>query len=65
MRCTFRTKWENGEVACVCALNHKCIHAKTCEELDFKFDKYDGLPECMKQRFYRREKGAIRQVRRV
>lgn len=64
MRCTFRTRWENEKVACVCTLNHKCIHAIDCEELDFKLDKYDGIAECMKQRSYNRGRGgAMRQVR--
>lgn len=61
MRYTFRTKWESNQVVCICTLGKRCIHANDCEELEFKLNKYDGIKECMDQRKYKREKGAMKQ----
>lgn len=61
MRCTFRTKWENNKIACVCTLGKKCVHVATCEELEFKLNIYDGIKDCMKERSYKKVHGAIKQ----
>lgn len=63
MRCTFKTKWVNNEIACICTLKNKCIHASQCEELEFKMSAYDDMKECMRQRAYKRLNGSIKQVR--
>jgi len=61
MKHTFRTKWEDNSIACICTLSKKCSHAKECEELEFKLNKYDGIKECMSQRKYRKENGVYKQ----
>lgn len=61
MKQTFRTKWEDNEIACICTLKKKCIHAKACEELELKLNTYDGIKECMSHRRYRKENGVTKQ----
>ncbi|MDT8717617.1 hypothetical protein IAI10_13170 [Clostridium sp. 19966] len=63
MRCTFRTRWENHEIACICTLKNKCIHAGNCEELDFRLNAFEGIKGCMQHSSYKRQKGALRQVK--
>lgn len=56
-------KWRNkNEYSCMCSFFHPlCDKYKDCEELELTFKPYEGIEECMRQRSYKREKGALKQ----
>lgn len=58
----FYTKWEDNNLVCSCYIkNPQCDNYKSCEELEFILDTYDGIQECMNNRKYKRERGVIKQ----
>lgn len=60
----FNTRWNKDILKCACLFGNACCDRfKTCEVLELTHDPYENLEECMKERTYRREKGALRQVR--
>lgn len=63
MKIILYTKWDLNELLCCCYIKKPlCDKYKSCEELELKLNKYDGLEECMRQRKYKKERGAIKQI---
>ena len=44
-------------------IKNKCSKDHNCEELEFTLYEYGDIEECMRERSYKRVKGAIRQRR--
>jgi hypothetical protein len=61
MKYKLLTEWKEKELICCCLVNNKCCKHNVCEELEFTLDPYEGVVECMKQRSYRRVRGALKQ----
>lgn len=64
MKFKFFTKWQTNEICCICLSTKKCDQKKNCEELDFTLNPYDGIKDCMKEDYHKRNHGALRQVSR-
>lgn len=63
MKIILYTKWDINELSCCCYIkNPLCDNYKNCEELELILNKYEGLEECMRQRKYKKERGAIKQI---
>ena len=63
MKVKLMTYWKNKELTCCCPINNKCSKDHNCEELEFTLNEYEGIEECMRERSYKRVKGALRQRR--
>lgn len=58
----FLSNWQGQDLKCACLL-HKplCDKHKECEEIELSLLPYEDIKECMKERSYKRVKGALRQ----
>jgi hypothetical protein len=61
MKFKFLTEWSEKELVCCCLVKNKCDKNHNCEELEFTLNPYEGVVECMKERSYRRVRGALKQ----
>ncbi len=60
---SFYTNWEKGQLKCSCLANNpNCTKTNECEVIQFTYDPYADVEECMKSRSYKRRRGALRQV---
>lgn len=62
MRITIYTSWKDELECCCYVKNPLCNKYKECEEIDVKFNTYDDLNECTKQRKYKKVGGVIKQL---
>ena len=57
------TKWFEKEIACCCPVKDQCLKNHDCEEMEFYYDPYGSIQECMGHDSYKRDKHGIKQVR--
>ncbi|GIM29883.1 hypothetical protein CPJCM30710_25490 [Clostridium polyendosporum] len=62
MKYKFNTRWNGKQLKCACLFGNACCDRfKKCEVLELTMDPFDGIKECMGQRKYVRENGALKQ----
>ncbi|MCM8710528.1 hypothetical protein M2651_05745 [Clostridium sp. SYSU_GA19001] len=58
----FLSKWNKHDMLCACLqLNPCCKDTKQCEEIELTLNPYDDIEEVMRERKYKRHRGALRQ----